>query len=256
MMYGFDTDKFRFEYMESTVENPVLWENHCHSRFEMISVLEGDSSIMLEGKNYRLTENQTVIIPPLSYHTVTANKNGLYRRITVLFDACAIPEAIREHFLKRNTDIPITVSSQSENIKKICIADESATYAPLAEALMVQIFYDNMQTTQNSAAEETDEFIQKAVDYIDRHLSEKITLDDLAKHTSRSKSSFCHLFAEKMKNSPKQYILQKKLALANKLISDGTPPTIAAIQVGYENYSNFYRMYSKHYGINPAKKTP
>mgnify|MGYP003307143845 CR=1 FL=1 len=49
-----------------------------------------------------------------------------------------------------------------------------------------------------------------------------------------------------MKISPKQYILQKKLALASKLIDEGVPRTVAAMQVGYENYSNFYRMYQKH----------
>ncbi|MBR2432538.1 MAG: helix-turn-helix domain-containing protein, partial [Clostridia bacterium] len=72
-----------------------------------------------------------------------------------------------------------------------------------------------------------------------------ILLDDIAKYTSRSKSSFCHLFESKMNISPKQYILQKKLALASKLIDEGVPHTVAAMQVGYENYSNFYRLYRK-----------
>ena len=60
-----------------------------------------------------------------------------------------------------------------------------------------------------------------------------------------------HLFEERMKISPKQYILQKKLALANKLIEDGVPPTLAAVRIGYDNYSNFYRMYRKRYGNCP-----
>ena len=77
-------------------------------------------------------------------------------------------------------------------------------------------------------------------------MHEKILLDDLARHTARSKSSFCHLFEEKMKISPKQYILQKKLALAGKLIDEGVPRTAAAMQVGYENYSNFYRLCKKN----------
>ena len=62
------------------------------------------------------------------------------------------------------------------------------------------------------------------------------------------------LFEEKMKITPKQYILQKKLALADKLIGEGIPPTVAAGRVGYENYSNFYRMYSKYYGVRPTTR--
>ena len=38
-----------------------------------------------------------------------------------------------------------------------------------------------------------------------------------------------------MKVSPKQYILEKKLALAEKYIAEGVPATIAAASVGYDN---------------------
>ena len=113
---------------------------------------------------------------------------------------------------------------------------------------MVEIFYDALHSSSASAEIESDDFLRKALRYIDENLHKKILLDDLAKHTSRSKSSFCHLFEEKMKISPKQYILQKKLALASKLMDEGVPRTVAAMQVGYENYSNFYRIYLKHFG--------
>ena len=117
---------------------------------------------------------------------------------------------------------------------------------------MTQIFYHIIRAEQADKRGDTDEFLQKIILYIDRHLGEKILLDDLAAYTARSKSSVCHLFEEKMGISPRQYILQKRLALANKLIRDGTPPTLAAIQVGYENYSAFYRVYRKHFQTNPS----
>ena len=111
---------------------------------------------------------------------------------------------------------------------------------------MIEIFYDALTLYDAPAKIETDEFLQKTFEYIDLHLNEKILLDDLAKYTARSKSSFCHLFESKMNISPKQYILQKKLALASKMIDEGVPRTVAAMQVGYENYSNFYRLYLKN----------
>ncbi len=55
-----------------------------------------------------------------------------------------------------------------------------------------------------------------------------------------------------MKISPKQYILQKKPAYAAQLIRQGMPSTPAAMRVGYENYSNFYRMYRKHLQNTPS----
>lgn len=253
MTYTLSTEAFAFECKESTVEHPTLWENHCHGQFEMIAVLEGDISIMLDGATYRLTEYQTAIIAPLAYHAVTANQEGTYRRITALFDFSSIPPVLRSHFTDRH--ISISNFSQIEELEKICKASDPPFYAPLAQSLMTQILYHSLPKKSDHSAAETDEFLQNVIAYIDRHLCEKIYLDDLAQYVSHSKSSFCHLFEKKMQVSPKQYILQKKLALARKLISEGTSPTIAAIQVGYSNYSNFYRMYKKHFGSPPTKNS-
>ena len=253
MIYCVKTNCFECEYIESKIDHPILWESHCHAQYEMIAVADGDITIMLEGQKYRLQKNQIIIIPPLFYHSVTANEEGSYRRITALFGADSIPGVLREAFSKqeRNT---IVHPSCIEKIKEICRGEDASFYAPLLQSLMVEIFYDAFLMPQDRTKAETDEFLLKTFAYIDMHLHEKILLDDLARYTARSKSSFCHLFESKMNISPKQYILQKKLALASKLIDEGVPRTAAAMQVGYENYSNFYRIYLKHFGTNPTKK--
>ncbi|MBE6608943.1 MAG: AraC family transcriptional regulator [Ruminococcaceae bacterium] len=244
MICSLDKCDIKIEYTESPVAEPILWESHCHAQYEMIAVAEGDITVLLEGQNYRLKKNQILIIPPLCYHSVTANEKGIYRRITALFGVDAIPNVLRAEFTKtaRNTECS---SKIIDNLKEFCQKENASFYAPLIQSFIVQIFYDSLMQTENSVRTETDEFLQKALKYIDEHLSEKILLDDLARYTARSKSSFCHLFEKKMNISPKQYILQKKLAVASKLIDEGIPNMIVAMQVGYENYSNFYRLYNK-----------
>lgn len=253
MVYSVKTNDFEFEYIESKIDHPILWERHCHAQYEMIAVADGDITVMLEGQKYRLQKNQIIIIPPLFYHSVTANGEGIYRRITALFGIDAIPGVLQEEFTNqgRNTSID---ASRIERIKEICQKENSTFYAPLLQSLMIEIFYDALQIPQAPTKMETDAFLQKAFEYIDLHLHEKILLDDLARYTSRSKSSFCHLFESKMNISPKQYILQKKLALARKLIDEGVPRTAAAMQVGYDNYSNFYHLYKKRFEESPTTK--
>ena len=221
-----------------------MWENHCHSQYEMIAVADGDITVMIEGQNYRLKQNQIIIIPPLCYHSVMVNEKGSYRRITALFGLDAIPKVLHSEFTKQERGAVIA-TSRVEKIEEVCQKGDPSFYAPLLQSLMIEIFYDVLQTPQASAKIEIDEFLSETLQYIDQHLHEKILLDDLARHTARSKSSFCHLFEKKMNISPKQYILQKKLAVASKLIDEGMPHTVAAMHVGYENYSNFYRLYRK-----------
>lgn len=250
MKYSFCTDDFLFEFIESQTDNNVLWESHCHPQYELIAVFEGDISIMIEGRSYTLTANNAIIIPPLSYHTVTANKRGIYKRMMVLFDLSAIPNVLHEHFTD-NITASVFNSYQFNDLRKIRASEDSEFYKPFAESIMIRIMYECIESRATNSSENINDVLNQIISYIDGHLCERITLDDIALHTARSKSSVCHLFCEQMKISPKQYILQKKLAFAGKLIHDGIPPTIAAMRIGYDNYSDFYRMYVKHF-----KKTP
>ena len=244
---------FQWQYYETNIESRVLWESHCHAQFEMLCVLEGDISILLEGRRYRLTERQTVVIPPLCYHTISANKRGSYRRITILFDPDAIPHELRPHFLKKDERLTIFPSPRAEELGEICREENQELYAPLTQSIVIQLLYDDLRAERGNATE-IDESLQIILRYIDGHLGKKLTLSDLAACAACSESTVSHLFAEKMKISPKQYILQKKMALAEQLIRTGSPATLAAMQVGYDNYSNFFRMYRKHVGTPPTKK--
>lgn len=258
VLYALHTGEFAIEYTESRIDHSVLWESHCHAQYEMIGVVEGDISIMLEGRSYRLTAQETVIIPPLSYHTITANAKGAYRRITALFDLAAIPDVLQEQFRKKTpTDTAIFYSSKIDELKRICKESSPTFYRPLAHSLMIGILYHDTNAEPQAVIREdktaTDAFLRDIISYIDAHLCEKISLEDLARHTARSKSSVCHLFEKTMHVSPKQYILKKKLALADKWIRDGLPPTLAAMRIGYDNYSDFYRIYRKQFGMSPTK---
>ena len=247
-----ETEKYRFEYAESETDAALLWESHCHAEYEMIGVLEGDITLSAEGKRYRLTKNEVAILPPLCYHTVSANKEGRYRRMTALFPASSVPDALRHSVSSLGAGV--FFSPHLEKMKNICEANDTVFYAPLLEALAVEDLYAYTENPGHTAEGETDGFLEKAIIYIDRNLSEKISLSDLARLTSRSNSSFSHLFTEKMQISPKQYILKKRLAFAEKLIQSGTPPTVAAARSGYENYARFYRLYVKFYRKTPSKK--
>lgn len=245
------SSEISLSYTETLLTEELLWESHCHPRFEMIAVLKGEVTLLSEGKKYSLSEGEIALIPPLLYHTVTAAKRGEYHRTTVLFDGELIPSVIRTRFSEGNTGIRLLSSLHAEELKRIALAEDRDFYQPLLCSLLIETLYACIASGK-TPAEGVDRFLQKAIRYIDAHLCEKLLLDEIAAHTAHSKSSLCHLFREKMKISIKQYILEKRLTLAMKMIREGTPPTLAAARVGYENYSNFYRIFYKRYGASPS----
>ena len=247
------TERFEIRCKENAVEQDLLWESHCHTQYEAISVLEGDILIMEEGATYRLTARQTAVIPPLSYHTVTANKKSLYRRVTTLFDRDAIPPPLRDRFTSDASRAPVILSDHGKRLMKAVTASDPQFYAPLADSIMVDLLYRYVEGEHVGTVSEADATLQEILAYIDAHLTEQIRIADIATHTALSESSVSHLFKRHMQISPKQYILEKRLALAGSLIRGGMPPTLAAIRIGYDSYSNFYRLYKKHFGVSPAE---
>lgn len=256
----FNTNNFNFTYSKNKVDNHVLWENHCHSLYEMIAVLEGDISVTLEGKTYRLIKNQVIIIPPLCYHTVTANIIGNYQRVTALFDHTAIPSVLQKNFAQINSSPILCSNSWMDDFYSVFETSPSPYYEPLVESLMTHLFYKCIQKFDNTTINtDTNQFIEQIISYIDKHMLDRIVLDDLAKHTARSKSLVCHLFEKQMGIPPQQYILQKRMAYAQMQLRDGHSATSVAVELGYKSYSSFWRMYQKHYGTTPLQtklKTP
>ena len=249
--------EYEFQYLDGQVDASPLWESHCHINFEMIAVVEGDISVVIEGRRFRCMANQIVILPPLTYHSVRANQRSSYRRLTALFDESAIPEAIRADVVRElKSDPVISHSVLPQTVEKLvgAVGEKGRErYMALAESLMVQIFYACVdRKDEQTSSKEPDEAISGVIGYIDDHICEKISLDEIAASLFVSKSTLCHSFKEKMKISVKQYIVQKKIALAAKMMRDGASAAEAAHRVGYENYSNFYRMYRKNFDVTPS----
>lgn len=246
---------FELYYKKDEIESGVLWENHCHAHFELIAVLTGDVCVALEGKELRIAPGEALLVPPLCYHAVIAHKKCTYRRLTAAFDKEAIPLALQDAFFGDRAR-PFAVEPHlTERLRVLCNEENIVFYAPLAGALMVQLLYACVTESKQPDAGRADPLLHKALLYIEEHLCEQLLLEDIAASIPCSKSFLCHRFQQKMRVSPGQYILQKRMALAAKLIREGTPPTKAALRVGYENYSNFYRMYQKHLHSAPSGRT-
>ncbi len=246
------TDKFYIQYKDDIIGNSLIWETHCHDQFEMIIVLDGRINVTLEGRDFKLEQNEMIVVPPLCYHAISANKSERYKRITILFDSNAIPLSLLSSF-GENACIRVIERRVTEKLQAIFSEDDTRFYAPLAEGLTLEILYEPRKESKKdgSAADLT---LQKMLTYIDTHIGDKITLEDIAAHASLSISSVCHIFTDKMKISPRKYIIQKKMALATKLIRSGVPTTLAAAQVGYEDYSGFYKTYKKQTGNPPSNE--
>ena len=100
-----------------------------------------------------------------------------------------------------------------------------------------------------------DERIRGVLEYIDGHLSEELSVEDLAEQVFLSKYHLMRKFKSEVGLSLHEYIAQRRLILARDLIARGETVTDACFQVGYRSYSSFFRAYVKLFGMTPTGKS-
>lgn len=99
----------------------------------------------------------------------------------------------------------------------------------------------------------SEQIVQLALKYMDDHLSEKINLSDMAHQLNVCRSTLVQNFRQIIGISPYAYALERKLETAQELISQGVSPVCAARQIGFGNYSSFYRAFRKRYHLSPSE---
>ena len=89
--------------------------------------------------------------------------------------------------------------------------------------------------------------------YINKHLSEAITLDDISEHFYISKHHLNKVFRRATGTTVMDYLLRKRVVHAQLLLNNGCHAKDAAFSSGFGDYSSFYRAYVKTLGHTPGK---
>lgn len=98
-----------------------------------------------------------------------------------------------------------------------------------------------------------DEWISRALKFIEANYSKGITRDDVSKHVYMSKSYFDKLFKHKMGTTVHDYLLEIRMQKAFELLKEGMPVYKIAENVGYKDKRNFLRMFKSYTGCTPIE---
>ena len=100
---------------------------------------------------------------------------------------------------------------------------------------------------------ESPELLDRITAFIESNYAAHFTVGDLSRQLYVSSSTLSHLFKQKMGVSVYQYVKQRRLIAAKALIENGMPLEQVALQVGFSDYSGFYRAFKQEYGISPRQ---
>lgn len=100
---------------------------------------------------------------------------------------------------------------------------------------------------------ERPELLEQVLAYVEVHLAEKIRLPEVAQHFYVSTSTISHEFSRKMGVSFYRCVTQRRLIAAKERILKGELLETIGEQVGFSDYSAFYRAFKAEYGISPRQ---
>lgn len=122
------------------------------------------------------------------------------------------------------------------------------------QALMEDYGKKYLEHFASGGNEQPKDTVAIAVDYIEKHLSESLSVKQLAAISYVSPDHLTRIFKKKYNQTVSDYITEKRMNLAGELLREGhLTVTMVSDSVGFTNYSYFTEQFKKYYGMTPRE---
>ena len=258
--YIWSTDRMFFKHEVSENLSCDTYSMHTHNTYDLIYFLDGDATHVIEDRKYKLKKGDLILIRPLQYHFVQIDAPAKYERYDILFDV----ENNNIESAKLISDdvevINVAGNSIIEDIFRKCDIyyqnSDRDTFERILSLLLSELFY-NIALFPLPFAQRTTSLsplISQALKYTNENLCTIEGIEEIADHLFVSESYLFRLFQKELHQTPKKYIMEKRLLLAQKLLQGGEKPTTVCERCGFGDYTTFYRNYTDFWGHSPSKK--
>ena len=265
---GYLHEDFRLFHLRGAMEESVDW--HYHTFHKIIEFLGGESGYGVEGKQYLLQPGDLVLVPQGCIHRPEAEPNAPYeRRILYLSpeflrraggscDLAACFDRAREEFRFVVHPADGTGGAQLAALEH-AEREDAFGRELLAQSLLFQFLIGLNRamagnTLQYAKPAAYDRKIESILRYLSEHLTEPVSIDDLAARFFVSKYHMMRQFRAQTGYTIHGYLTGKRLMFARAMIAAGTPVLQASEESGFGDYSAFLRAYRKQFGAAPNQE--
>ena len=264
---GYLKEDFRLFHINDRTDRE--FELHYHDFHKIIVFVSGKVTYHIEGKAYQLKPQDILLVSQGAIHKPEIDPSIPYERyIFWIRDDLSSPE-LNTCFQKANDrsfNLIRLDSVLQEKLKDLLpeiehsLRDTQFGDSILSKALFAQFMvYINRIFLKSSSAPDqksysSDSQVEQLLKYINRNLSENLSIDHLAEKFFFSKYHMMRKFKKETGYTIHNYIISKRLLHARSLITQGTPVMKAAMQSGFQDYTAFVRAYKKQFGTVPTQR--
>lgn len=238
---------------------------HWHDRIEILRITKGEILLNVEANHFVAKENNILIFGPRQLHSGIAGENGAeYDGVMFELEMFKTP-AVNKYFdmIWRDKIGFENISKKKEVLKtfdalySLAKGENNANIAFETVSLIYRLFANlcnENEENQIKYYQRIDENFATILDYIDDHLTEPLTTEEISAKFGYSKSHFCRFFKARAGFSFLNYCRIARLERAKVLLKEKElTANEVAIKCGFRNYSYFSRTFKKYYSISPAE---
>ena len=259
-----------FEIYHSINTNPQPSIYQSHHFYEIYFLLQGSIRVIVDELDLNPVLGETLIYPPNCMHRIThTDSTGPYERFYIVLSeeylsavGAAVYSFIRELeelkaggrcFFRPGEEAVRELTEKADEI--IEAARDTSPAAVLANRCRMTMYLirllgllkESIASTEDSASSRMNELIR----YINQNAAQPLSLDQLEEVFGISKYVLLHEFKDYTGMSVYQYILTRRVILAQQLIQQGAKPNQACEQSGFSDYTSFYRAFKARTGKSP-----
>jgi AraC-like DNA-binding protein len=112
--------------------------------------------------------------------------------------------------------------------------------------------YDKLQTRVGKNAS-NDKFFMDTISYIIKNINKNLTIDQLAHLSGLSRTAFIKRFRDTTGKSPKQFIMERRIQSAKKLLTTDRSISKVADECGFYDAAHFIKTFTRATGMSPIQ---
>lgn len=262
---GYLKEDFRLFHINDQTKKDFSY--HYHDFHKIIVFISGKVTYHIEGKAYHLKPRDILLVSQGAIHKPEIDPSVPYERYIFWIRDDLSCQELNTCFQKANDrsfNLVRADSALQERLKDLLPEIEQTLQnkhfgdTVLRNALFTQfMIYINRIFLRTSSSPDkktysSDTQVEQLLKYINRNLSENLSIDQLANRFFFSKYHMIRKFKNETGYTIHNYITSKRLLMARSLISQGMPVMKAAQASGFHDYTTFVRAYKKQFGKAPS----
>lgn len=264
-------------YKEEPIDSKIRFL-HCHDGYEVLMMKRGNVGMQIEDRTITLQPGDIVLIPPYVFHFACQQSSDTYCRVVLNMKETVIQSLIaRDESYRHITDvfyqtpdyhIHVNGSTLRQLIDIACAleaasgskADAYGANILSKSLLSIILVILNRQAASSVApilpqtqAPSMPKVVTDVIHYVDQNLAGDLSVSGIAESVHLNSVYLTRLFRQYSGLSLQQYIIEKRLAEAKRMLRNGQSPTDVCYACGFNNYSNFSRTFTNHVKISPRQ---